>query len=300
MLVTSPLTGTEDIQLLQIFKVEQLVADWLSAYQIDISEELAGHDIIYLYRCKRTGLNFFYPPEIQGSAKLYERLQKFDWFYIADKWEHTIALQRIGSNERILEVGAGTGAFIARCLQKELDVVGLELNASAIEEARIKALPIQNNDLLTFATSHEGYFDTVCSFQVLEHISDPRSFIGSMVLALKQGGSLMISVPNADSFLKYDYNLLDMPPHHMTRWNKQSLMSLTKLFSLKLEEVRYEPLEGYHVHYFLKVYSALIKKKLHLKKNISEDLLQVAERLLNSGLKKMFRGQGMFARFKKI
>jgi 2-polyprenyl-3-methyl-5-hydroxy-6-metoxy-1,4-benzoquinol methylase len=300
LLVTSPLTGTDDIQLLQFFTVKQLVADWLNAYQIDISEELSGHDIIYLYRCKRTGLMFFYPPEIQGSAKLYEQLQKFDWFYIADKWEHTIALQRIVSNARVLEVGAGTGAFIKRCLQQNIDIIGLELNAAAIAEARKNALPIQHNDLSTFVTSHKGYFDTVCSFQVLEHISDPKSFIGNMVSALKQGGRLLVSVPNADSFLKYDYNLLDMPPHHMTRWNKQALSSLTKLFSLKLEEVRYEPLEGYHVQYFLKVYAALIKKKLNLKKDLSEDLLHVADRLLNSGLKRMFRGQGMFARFIKI
>jgi 2-polyprenyl-3-methyl-5-hydroxy-6-metoxy-1,4-benzoquinol methylase len=298
--VTSPLTGTEDIQLLQISKVEQLIADWLSAYQIDISDELSGRDWIYLYRCRRTGLKFFYPPDIQGSAKLYEQLQKFDWFYIADKWEHTIALQHIVSRARVLEVGAGTGAFITRCLQKDIDIIGLELNAAAIAEAHINALPIQNYDLSTFAPSHEGYFDAVCSFQVLEHISDPKSFIENMVCALKRGGRLMVSVPNADSFLQYDYNLLDMPPHHMTRWNRQSLSSLTKLFSLKLEEIRYEPLEGYHVQYFLKVYATQIKKKLSLKKDLSKDLLQVADRMLNSGLKRLFRGQGMFASYIKL
>ncbi len=300
LLVTSPLTGTEDICLLKAYESRQLIADWLSAYQIDISAELSGFEQILLYRCNRTGLKFFSPSEVQGTAKLYERLQGFEWFYIPEKWEHNIAIRSLRKTDRVLEVGAGKGAFVAKCKQQGIDIVGLELNRAAILEAEKQALPVRSDDLSLFVEERGASFDAVCTFQVLEHVAQPRDFLGQMIKALRPGGSLMVSVPNNDSFLGYDYNLLDMPPHHMTQWNKRSLSSLPSFFPLKIREIHYEPLAPYHVGYFLRVYASLIKQKMGLEKEIPHWLYRTAETMLNAGLRRLVRGQSVFARFEKI
>ncbi len=75
-----------------------------------------------------------------------------------------------------------------------------------------------------------------------------------MVALLRTGGKLAISVPNSDSFTQYAAkHLLDQPPHHMHRWNKQTFLSLNKFLPIKLAKVRFEPLAIYHVDWYLNI-----------------------------------------------
>ena len=56
---------------------------------------------------------FYTPSELAGSASLYEQLQKFDWYYMPEKWEFRQALSWIQAEHgvrRLLEVG-GRGFF---------------------------------------------------------------------------------------------------------------------------------------------------------------------------------------------
>lgn len=94
----------------------------------------------------------------------------------------------------------------------------------------------------------------VCSFQVLEHIADVKSFIESSLKALKKGGRLVVAVPNNDVLffkyrnLRFQNNhylktlLLNLPPHHMGLWNPRSIVNLASIYNLKLEALFKEPL----------------------------------------------------------
>ena len=63
---------------------------------------------------------------------------------------------------------------------------------------------------------------------------------------------MIISVPNNESFIKYNkYNFLNMPPHHMGLWGAKSLKSLEQLFGIRLVEFLYEPLQEYHIPFFI-------------------------------------------------
>ncbi|AFY36216.1 bifunctional 2-polyprenyl-6-hydroxyphenol methylase/3-demethylubiquinol 3-O-methyltransferase UbiG [Calothrix sp. PCC 7507] len=255
MNIKSPLTQFNDVELVSTLSVKKLIDDWQQAFQIKISDELYKHSEIQLYRCNQTRLLFFHPFDTAGSDKLYEQLEKFDWYYMPRKWEHDVAIEDLQDCKKVLEVGCGQGAFVERlCKQIQLDAVGIELNSSAVNFALNKGIPVIKTNLDSFSEHKASYFDAVCTFQVLEHVSDPFSFIESMLKLIKPGGKLIISVPNSESFSKYSpNNLLDQPPHHMTRWCQTTFDSLTTIFPLKVEKFRIEPLAKYHVEWYLSI-----------------------------------------------
>lgn len=301
MNIQSPLTNTTDVTLLRTIEADKLIKDWLTIFGIDITEELKGHKKIYLYECSKTKLKFFVPFDIAGSEKLYEQLQKFDWFYMPDKWEHTVALKNLSNCENVLEVGCGFGSFIESALKKGIKVQGIELNSSAVAIAKKNNLPVTNLDLNEFAIKYPLSQDAICSFQVLEHISQPRIFIELCLKILKPGGKLIFAVPNADSFLKYSDNLLDMPPHHMNQWTSLTFKELPSIFPVKLEKVIKEPLADYHVNDYLSAsYNRICKISPLGKIILNRYTIPFYAYLLKAGVRNFLTGQSIYIQFQKI
>src|SRR3972149_3443438 len=93
--------------------------------------------------------------------------------------------------------------------------------------------------------------DVVCPFQVLEHSPNPLSFCQGVLQLTRPDGLVVLSVPNQNSFLRNLQDILDFPPHHMTRWGMRSLKALASILSLRLLALRREPLAPHHVKSFL-------------------------------------------------
>jgi 2-polyprenyl-3-methyl-5-hydroxy-6-metoxy-1,4-benzoquinol methylase len=300
-IVKSPLTDSKDVTLLETIQAEQLILDWKKVLDIDVSGELSGHPEISLYQCNQTDLKFFLPVETAGSGKLYEQLQRFDWFYMPDKWEYEVALRDLRDCHAALEVGSALGDFIQAAMGQGLDVQGLELNEGAVRTAQSRNLPVLSVGLEEFSRSNPESQDAVCSFQVLEHVPNPKEFIEWCLRSLKPDGKLIFCVPNSESFLKHQYNLLDMPPHHMLRWSVSAFEALEQLFPMRLEKVIREPLASCHVcpyihsyaHYFRSIHpwSRLMFNRFSL---------PVFERLLHLGLRRMAIGQSLYVVFRKL
>lgn len=252
----SPLTGTNNVTLLKKKPVNQIVRDWLETYKIDIADEFHSYKEIFLYRCNETNLKFFLPNEIVGSGKLYEKLEKFDWYYMPDKWEHHVAIQDLQKSDRVIEIGCGFGEFV-ESLRNELqiDAYGIELNSSAVEKAQELGRPVELMTLEEVAKQQSAAFDTVCSFQVLEHIPNLNKFLNSCIDLLKPGGRLLICVPNSDGFIRLaDNDLLNQPPHHMSLWSRCVLEKLSQYFPLKTIRILSEPLALYHLDWFINIH----------------------------------------------
>lgn len=249
----SPLTYSNDTILLKKISVSQLINDWQNHFGIDISADVNGYEEIYLYGCNQTQLLFFMPVEVAGSGKLYEQLSKIDWYYMPQKWEHDVAIQDLKGCKNVLEVGCGQGTFVQRLIQEHsLAAMGIEFNKNAIQTAQSHDIPVSDLTLNEIAHDKSKYFDAVCAFQVLEHVSSPRSFLEESIQLIKPGGKLLISVPNSRSFTKYAYNdLLDQPPHHMHRWCKETFLALQKILPLDLVKFRIEPLAIYHINWYI-------------------------------------------------
>ncbi len=303
MTVFSPLAENTEARLIRVIDSDRLVEAWKNAFQIDVASEFRGCKQLYLYECPSTKLRFFLPADAAGSDKLYEQLQKFDWFYQEEKWEYAEALKDLARGSRVLEVGCGTGAFLKKGLAAKMTMSGLEINRQAAASAARSGLPVDCTPLGDFAEKHPASQDAVCAFQVLEHISEPRIFLQQMTAVLRTGGLLVLSVPNLDAYLKnLPDDLMNMPPHHMTHWTAESAKSLERILPLRLKRITPEPLAACHVSEYLHAASSEARRRW---KRAGRFLFNRLTRpffsaVLKSGLRRWVRGRSMYICYEKI
>jgi SAM-dependent methyltransferase len=199
------------------------------------------------FRCTRCELETFVPA-IVGTSRFYveaynlERTQKDSTFtYSDDKWEFGEALRDCAGHERVFEFGCGAGRFLERLTAAGHDARGSEYNSAALAQARARGLHVLGPE--DSMTALAGTCDAAFSFHVLEHTADPLGFVRRMVAVVKPGGVIGISVPNQDGPIAYiDPCIMNMPPHHVTRWRLRSFEALAARLGLAIERVAYEPL----------------------------------------------------------
>ena len=138
----------------------------------------------------------------------------------------------------LLDIGAGTGEFLRVAQKKGWVVSGVEPNEGAREFAQDKNIPLDES----IAVLEGKTFDVVTLWHVLEHMHDLQNTIHKTQQLVKEGGTLIIAVPNFNSFdAKYYKNYwaaFDVPRH---LWHfSQDAMS--KIFSSELELVKTKPM----------------------------------------------------------
>jgi len=248
--IISPITGKVNVTKIKTFDVSWIINQWKRQFNYDVSYLFKELNIIELFRCNDTGYLFF-KPEIEGDTKLYEHLQSFNWYYMPWKWEHEIAMKYLKDDIDILEIGCAEGDFLDKISKHyRLNVTGIEKNLLAIKRARKKGLNIHEELIEKYSLKSELKYDIICSFQVLEHIADVKSFINGCLVCLKSEGILIISVPNNLSFISEFDNLTNIPPHHAGLWDEHSLQKISSFFSITVESIFKEPLQEYHKEFF--------------------------------------------------
>lgn len=223
-------------------------ADLVQGYRdkgIDVSACFAATPAIALYRCAGCDLGFFSPP-CAGDAAFYEQLQQYDWYYQDDKPEYGYASKHVDIGDKVLEVGCGKGAFRS-ALPWSVSYTGLEFNDAAVGKARAAGLDVCKQPVAAHAAANACKYDVVCSFQVLEHVPEPKEFVHACVQALAPGGKLILAVPADDSFLAIAPNSpLNMPPHHVLRWSDRALANLAWREGLAVVDLWHEPVASFH------------------------------------------------------
>lgn len=298
----SPLFSHSPVRLIEVIPTDRLIEDWQNNLQIDITAEVGQHPYLYRYQCDRSLLQFYLPADVEGSGLLYKQLEKIDWYYMPHKWEHEAAMFDLKNCQTVLEVGAARGAFVDRLRQMGIHATGIELNLSAVAYAQAQHIPVEAIDLYQLAQEQPGRYDAVCTFQVLEHVSDPRQFVAALVDLVKPGGKLIIAVPNAQSFARHlANNLFDQPPHHMTRWSRRTFISLTQLFPLRVDRFAVEPLADYHVDWYLSIQTARFQQSTlwhRLNRWWFKTLL--APRLKSAAIRALIPGHTLYVCFRKL
>ena len=239
MEVKSPITGGETRYIKSISTAE--ITKLYRRYS-DVSRFFTNLPNVELYECADTGYRFYYPFTVAGDGPFYEDLSREPLYYVAWKNEHAIADTYIQTGNKVLEQGCATGSFLKREQEtKKIVPYGTELNDEAKSQAEKLGI---NFEKITDA-------DVVCSFQVLEHIADVRSFVEEAIAAAKPGGYIIFAVPNNDSFMKDDpRGFLNMPPHHMGIWTKSVFESFPTFFPLELVATHTEELQPLHYPYY--------------------------------------------------
>jgi 2-polyprenyl-3-methyl-5-hydroxy-6-metoxy-1,4-benzoquinol methylase len=110
-------------------------------------------------------------------------------------------LQTYVPGREVLEIGCGRGAM-ARCLAGlgADRVMAADFSVSAIRQARQQLNGIANvetsvQDIQDIRLPKES-FDTVVSFETIEHVPKPELAITELARVLKCGGTLILTTPN--------------------------------------------------------------------------------------------------------
>jgi len=134
---------------------------------------------------------------------------------------------------KILDIGCAAGFFLKVAKDKGWDTTGLEISEFAAKYGREKfGLEIKTGNLDTI-DFEQNYFDVITAWDVIEHVSDPRSFIQKIHLLLKDEGLLVLGTPNYDSLArkikKSGWNHL-RPPEHLSYFTPRTIQFLISSF----------------------------------------------------------------------
>lgn len=100
-------------------------------------------------------------------------------------------------NAAILDLGCGTGAWLARLMAPGRTLVGVDLEREqfGLSEARCVTCNLDRDDLPLEARS----FDLVSALEVIEHLENPGRLVAQAARVLKPGGRFLLSTPNIQS-----------------------------------------------------------------------------------------------------
>jgi len=138
---------------------------------------------------------------------------------------------------RLLELGAGQGDFLETL--KDLPRVtaqGIDLSESSVKKAQARGLDVRRESLERVIVDAAGTYDAVVLSHVLEHVATPGALMGAVRNLLAPKGRILFSVPYSPMSREYLHDdVMNLPPHHMTRWNIQALDGLARVLGLELE-----------------------------------------------------------------
>ena len=129
----------------------------------------------------------------------------------------------------VLEVGCGEGRGIDWLLPKSKSYSAIDKIASVIDKLKLK---YPNSNFLSGNLPPLPYpdnsFDTVVSFQVIEHIRDDHSYLKEINRILRPGGTAYITTPNRPLSLSRN-------PWHEREYTADELTSLAKKYFAHVE-----------------------------------------------------------------
>ncbi|AFL83650.1 methyltransferase family protein [Belliella baltica DSM 15883] len=151
------------------------------------------------------------------------------------------------SNSNILDYGCGTGYFLQKAQENGYKIDGIEPNNKAREIAGSLGLKISKQ---IDEIEDSKKFDTITLFHVLEHIHGLRKTLQSLLKKLKKEGTLIIAVPNIDSWdakhYKENWAALDVP-RHLYHFNQKSMSFLAEEMKLSIVDKKPMPFDSYYV-----------------------------------------------------
>ena len=134
----------------------------------------------------------------------------------------------IHSQVHLLDFGCGVGDFLRYAQQKGCEVTGCDMSQDARKIASEKLSKTIVTPEEIFALPHST-FDVITMWHVVEHIDNLKYQIEQLHRLLKDGGRLVIAVPNYKSFdsqyYKNKWAAFDVP-RHLNHFHKESLQNI--------------------------------------------------------------------------
>lgn len=179
-----------------------------------------GFEKHHLTRCSACGFVFCKPvPTQEELNEVYEGYGRND--YLSDltiqAYERVLdSLEPYRKTNKLIDVGCGVGYFVEVAIKRGWQVYGTEFTEEAVEICEKKGAKM-NLGVLSPENYELGSFDVVTSFEVIEHINNPREELGNFHKLLRNGGVVYCTTPNFNAVERYqlgsDWNVLGYPEH---------------------------------------------------------------------------------------
>ena len=173
--------------------------------------------------------------------KVYQRVRKYTL-----KRKVSLINSFEVSGKKILDIGCGTGDFLATAKNDGWEVHGVEPS----KEARILSASKNIDALEDVSQLKEDNFDVITLWHVLEHVPNVLAYIETLKTKLKPDGMLLIAVPNYNSFdaghYKEHWAAYDVP-RHLWHFSQKSIQKLFSEVGLIVEKVIPMKFDSYYV-----------------------------------------------------
>ena len=186
-----------------------------------------------------------YISHTDGNKSLFEKLyQAVKNIALKNKLNLINSLSE--NKGKILDIGAGTGDFLAFVKQNGWQTIGVEPSQKAKEIATKKGVVFVNE---TSELANQS-FDVITMWHVLEHVPDLEKQIKELKRLLKPNGTLIVAVPNFKSFDANHYKefwaAYDVPIHFW-HFSKTAIKLLFEKQNMKLEKVLPMKFDAFYV-----------------------------------------------------
>lgn len=190
--------------------------------------------------CEGCGL-VFADPMMAGDGAFYGWITSFDRYHAGARWEWRIIKEQVrqAHAKTMLEVGAGTGRLMDYLGDiTGLTCVGIDVSEASVAHARNNGhdVRVAAFDDLSSVLNADETFDAIVLSHVLEHVNDPKGVMATLLDRLSPTGKLMAAVPYSPMSRELtDWDIMNLPPHHLTRWNAKSLSGLATALGCQVD-----------------------------------------------------------------
>ena len=173
-----------------------------------------------------------------------------DIFESASVWiKYVHYLNKKYYKNNFLEIGAGIGSFTDKYKKNIKNIFLTEIDKQNLNILKTK---YQNDKNITILESQianvSQKFNTICHFNVLEHIKDDKEEIINCLNKINKEGYLVILVPAHNKL----YSNLDKDVGHYRRYEKSFFENLN-LSNGEIVELKYMDCMGYFLYYMNKL-----------------------------------------------
>ena len=148
-----------------------------------------------------------------------------------------------------LEIGAGIGSFTDQYKKNIQNIFLTEIDKNNLNILKKKYMNDSNVTVVEGEINKiEQRFNTICHFNVLEHIKEDKEEIINCLNKINKNGYLVILVPAHNKL----YSNLDKDVGHYRRYDKSFFYNLN-IFNGKIVELKYMDCMGYILYYMNKL-----------------------------------------------
>lgn len=171
------------------------------------------------------------------------------------------------TNQKILDVGCGTGVLGAELRKKGNYIYGVDISAEELFIAKNRLNFVNQVDIFQDISVLPNDFDVIIFADILEHVADPLAILKKFINHLKDKGEIIISVPNVacynmrlalllGQFNYKDYGLLDHT--HLRFFTKKTIKRLIENAGLQIVKVDVTP---FFARPFFRLYKVIFYKE---------------------------------------